>query len=581
MAFYGLIPQGTGGQLIEIEGQVNIEAPLQDGAFEVTLLGLPKTALRQAKLRWQSAMRNNGLSHPGYEVVVNLAPADCPKEGTTLEAPIVALLGVLGQTSEESEDIEELKKLKIEKPEKILSKIKVRNKKRRKMIQNVFNSDWVVIGELRLSGELKSTRSLLGMISKAPPGANIIIPKEAELEASVYLFNDKNAKIYCADQIGDVVSFMLGESIIKPIKNDFKAIANSFPKDPEREDVTNFAEISGQDVAKRALEIAVAGGHSVLLFGPHGEAKTMLAEAVPGVMPKLTPRECFEINQIYSAKGLLQEGRIKSFRPFRQVHTSASMVNLIGGKGDSGDIEPGEISLAHHGVLFLDELPQFPRATLEHLRTPLSKKRVVIGRATGSVEFQCNFALVAAMNPCVCGYYGEYRCDQCSKTIWKQNGRCEEHPEANTTHKCKCTPTAVKSYLGRLSGPFLDRIDLKIRVFSLNPDQRFTPGYREKSITIGNRIKKARKRQNQRYKGLPFSVNAELGNMQKYFPLLKLSSRAKREFERIQGEKDLSTRGAVKVLQVGRTIADLEGKEELNNGFYGLSVQRNGNTDRI
>jgi len=226
-------------------------------------------------------------------------------------------------------------------------------------------------------------------------------------------------------------------------------------------------------------------------------------------------------------------------------------------------VEPGEVSLAHHGVLFLDELPQFPVAILEHLRAPLAEKKVVIGRAYGSIEFQCNFALVAAMNPCTCGYYGEYMCSKCLKTIWKQNGKCEDHPSASTIHRCHCSSASVKSYLHRLSGPFLDRIDLKVRVFSLNPEQRFMTETAEQSEVIRERVRKARLRQLDRFKNINLSVNAQLDNMQRHIHLLQFPALAKREFDRIQGEKRLSYRAAVKVLQVARTIADLEGKEEM------------------
>ncbi|MCX6558685.1 MAG: ATP-binding protein [Candidatus Aminicenantes bacterium] len=564
MSFYGVVPEGTGGHLITIEAQVNIAAPTKSESLDIRLLGLPQVALKQGVPRWQNALRNSGLTYPKYEVTINLAPADLPKEGTTLEAPIVAILGILGETTEESEKVEDNKDKNPEDFRKVIEEIRLRNQLRRERLKRIYKSDWVIIGELRLSGELKSTRSLLGMISKAPKGAKIIVPIESKHEASILLFKDINAQVFCVSHINEVVNFILGEIKIDPIKNDLKAIINSIPKDQEMKAYTDYSDIVGQDIAKRAIEIAIAGGHSVLLFGPPGEGKTMLAKAIPGIMPNLTTKECFEINQIYSAKGLLKQGQVKIMRPFRQVHTSASLVNILGGRGQSGDIEPGEVSLAHNGVLFLDELPQFPIGYVDQLRAALAEKKIVIGRASGSIEFMCNFALVSAMNPCTCGYYGEYKCSICAKTIWRQNGECEDHPNANTIHKCKCSKGSVDSYLRRLSGPFLDRVDLKVRVYSLNPEQRFASNSGERSKLVRDRIKKARERQTERYKGLPIQVNAELEDTRKYFHLLKLPAADLHEFDKIQGEKNLSMRGAVKVLQVARTIADLEGKQEMS-----------------
>jgi len=575
MAFYGIVPEGAGGHLVTIEAQVNIAAPTNGDTLDIRLLGLPQTALKQGVSRWQAALKNSGLANPGYEIIVNLAPANLPKQDTTLEAPIVAILGVLGQTAVEPEITTE-EKLEIDNLEKMLEEIRARNAKQRERLQSVLSSDWVIIGELRLSGELKSTRSLLGMISKAPKGAKIIVPHEAKDEASLLLFHDNDSQVFYASNIREVVDFMLGNGPITRIKT----ITGKIKAPPAKSEIkrADYSDIVGQDVAKRALEIAVAGGHSILLFGPQGEGKTLLASAIPGIMPPMTYKDCFEINQIYSAKGLLKLGEIERVRPFRKVHSAATRANLLGGLGSSGYIEPGEVSLAHQGVLFLDELPQFDRDLLEQLRAPLAEKKYVIGRAIGSIEYMCNFALVAAMNPCPCGLFGEYKCSICSRTILKQNGKCEEHPFAAARHRCKCSKATVDSYLRRLSGPFLDRIDLKVRVFTLDPDKRFSVNASESSQTVKERIRKARDRQTKRYKGLPFSVNAEIDNMAQYFHLLNLPAADKREFNNIQGKKDLSMRGAVKALQVGRTVADLDGKDEMSidhilqaMGFMGTS----------
>ena len=548
MSFYGLIPEGTGGQLVEI--QLNVNLAVEDDNYNTTVLGLAGPALRQGQRRWEMALQGCGLALPQGDITINLPPAGVPKPGTTLEAAIAAVLSVQGAVLEEPENVE------AEQDE--LDAIRARNEQRRKQRKRVYENDWVIVGELGLSGELRNTRSLLGMIAQAPEGASVIVPEEAADEADLLLLDPKHAetRLFTARRIDEVHKHILGTQWLKQ-----RSRRTRFPKDPDHTD-TDFADITGQDLAKRAMEIAAAGGHSVLLFGPPGEGKSMLAEALPGILPPLTTVECFEINQIYSAKGLLKKGRIRVHRPFREALPAGTTdVALLG--GGTGFIEPGEISLAHRGVLFLDELSQFSHRLVNSLRAPLQNRRVTIARAVGSVEFPCNFILVAAMNPCVCGYYGEYKCSVCGKTILRPDGICDDHPDADSIHKCHCTKGVVDRHLSSLDGPFLDRIPLKVRVHTLDPDLRFTGPRGETSKAIRARIVRARKMQEKRYRNTPMKLNANVENTNRYFGLFRLADSDKRQFERVQGEKGLTYRGAVKALQVGRTIADLEGSEVL------------------
>lgn len=475
---------------------VDVETDVINSTPAIIIVGLPDMAINEARARIRSAVRNSGFTFPNKKVIINLAPADLKKEGTNFDLPIT--IGIL--VEEELLDAEKIK-------------------------------DYAFVGELSLDGSLRSVLGVLPLVLglKKAGIKNIIVPKENAKEAGLV----EGINVYGASCLAEVVNHFV-ESPLPQTKIDVKSyLENSL----EDEFLYDFKDVKGQHKAKKALEIAAAGGHNMLMSGSPGSGKTLMAKCFASILPPLTISEAIELTKIYSISGLLSNDEpLMTKRPFRAVHHTASPNGIIGGGSNP---KPGEITLAHRGVLFLDEMVEFPRNVLEVLRQPLEDSEIVISRAKHSIKYPAKFILLGAMNPCPCGFLGD-----------------KQKP-------CTCSEFQINRYLSKLSGPLLDRIDLQVEVPRLTTDELLNNSIKEEtSLEIRNRVIKARKIQLERYKDDGILTNSELTPklVKKY---CKIDKDGENLFKTAIVKYQLSGRRYDRVLKLARTIADLDASENI------------------
>ncbi|MFQ5452943.1 MAG: YifB family Mg chelatase-like AAA ATPase [Candidatus Zixiibacteriota bacterium] len=484
---------------------VEVESDIQQQLPAFVTVGLPDGAVKESKERVTSAIKNSDFLFPSKRVTINLAPADIKKEGAAFDLPIaIGILAATGQILRDQCD------------------------------------DFVMLGELSLDGTLRAVPGVLPMVMNFKSDNHlkgIIVPKQNAKEAAMA----GTLPVYPIASLKQVVHFLEDESTIKKFVMDIDSVFSEAHKYG-----IDFSDVKGQESAKRALEVAAAGGHNIIMIGPPGSGKTMLARRMPSILPEMSIEEALETTKIHSVAGRLSANQaLIATRPFRSPHHSISYAGLIGG----GAIpKPGEVSLSHHGVLFLDELPEFKKDILEMLRQPMEDNEVTISRALTTLTYPAGFMLIAAMNPCPCGYYGD------------------------ATHECNCSTSEIQRYMSRISGPLLDRIDIHISVPSVKFKELSSDTCGEKSEFISKRVNEARKTQIERFKNEPkifCNAHMESSDTRRY---CKINEKSQSLLSMAISKQGLSARAYDRILKVSRTIADLAHSENIEMGHIAEAI---------